>query len=63
MHMIILDSGNIGIGTTNPTPITNNRKPPTSPTTITNPSSPRHKHLPNPASNICQVNLFIPKAT
>ena len=43
------------------TPPANNRKPPTSPTTPANPSSQRHKHLPNSASNICQLTRFSPR--
>jgi len=47
---------------TTPTTLANSLKPPTSPTTPANPSSPRHKHLPDPASNIRQLTTFSPKA-
>jgi len=50
-------NGNIGIGTTSLTPLANNLKPPITATTITNHSIQRHKHPPDPASNIRQQPL------
>ena len=46
-----------------PTPLANSLKPKTTPTTPASPSSPRHKHLPDPASNIRQVTTCQPRTT